>query len=84
LSEQSHKYAKYGVLATLLAAIIGGAITLYTHFDSMGLQVDEIPCSVEQKDTRKRGQVLQCHNQPTITSQALRLRRLKKTGEAYR
>ncbi len=53
MTEQSHKYAKYGVLATLLAAIIGGAITLYTHFDSKGLQVDEIPSSVEQKDRKE-------------------------------
>ena len=49
MSEQSKKYAKFGIWATLLAAVIGGVITLYTHFDSKGLKVEEIPSKTEGK-----------------------------------
>ena len=50
MSEQHHKYAKYGIVATLFAAIIGGAITLYIHFDSKGLKVDKTPSTSESKN----------------------------------
>jgi hypothetical protein len=47
LSEQSHKYAKYGIWATIIAALVGGGISLYTHFDSKGLKVEQVQSKVE-------------------------------------
>ncbi len=54
MSEQSHRYAKYGIWATLIAALIGGAITLFTHFDSKGLKVEQIPSSSEESQDKKK------------------------------
>jgi len=57
LSENAHKYATWGVWATVIAAVIGGAITLYTHFDSKGLKVEQIPSQTQTTDTKESASV---------------------------
>jgi hypothetical protein len=57
LSEQSHKYAKYGIWATIVAALVGGGISLYTHFDSKGLKVEQIQSKEESKNQTQTSSV---------------------------
>ncbi len=48
---------KYGVWATIIAAIISGAVALYIHFDSKSLKVEQIPSKTESQDKKNGASV---------------------------
>lgn len=52
MSEQTHKLTKFGIWATIIAALIGAAATLYTHYDTKDLKVEQ-QANEEQKDKKE-------------------------------
>ncbi|MFZ2403864.1 MAG: hypothetical protein WAW41_01930 [Methylobacter sp.] len=42
MNDQIHKYAKYGVWATIIAALIGAAVTLYTYYDAKEIKAEHL------------------------------------------
>lgn len=54
MSDQSHKLAKWGIITTILVALIGAGTSLYMHFDDKALKIEELS-EKSIKDDEKKG-----------------------------
>lgn len=51
MDEKAHKLAKYGIYATIIAAIIGAAATLFIYFDSKDIKTETVKKGSEEKNS---------------------------------